>query len=213
MPIRVLVVDDHRIVRAGVRRVLQEQEDIETVGEAGTADEAVAAARETRPDVVLMDVSMPGRSGIDALPEVLEAAPGAGVVLLSMEDGPRHVRQAFELGALGYVLKEDVDAEVVAAVRQVAEGREYVSVSLGGRIAKAEADAARKRADDPLTDREREVLRMIALGHANQEISAMLGVSVRTVEAHRAHILTKLRLATRADLVRHAIEQGLLEDP
>jgi two-component system response regulator NreC len=130
-----------------------------------------------------------------------------------MEDGPRHVRQAFELGALGYVLKEDVDAEVVAAVRQVAEGREYVSVSLGGRIAKAEADAARKRADDPLTDREREVLRMIALGHANQEISAMLGVSVRTVEAHRAHILTKLRLATRADLVRHAIEQGLLEDP
>ena len=211
MPVRVLVVDDHRIVRTGLRRILDAEEGIESVGEAGTADGAVESAAELQPDVVVLDVSMPGRSGIDAIPDVLAAAPNARVIVLSMEDSPRHVRLAFERGALGYVLKDAAHEEVVQAVRTVMDGEQYVNASLGVKLALADADATRRRADDPLTDREREVLRLIALGHTNQEISAMLNVSVRTAEAHRAHILTKLRLETRADLVRHAIEQGLLE--
>ena len=210
-PIRVLVVDDHAVVRSGIRLLLEAEDDIEVVGEAGDAEEGIRAARLEKPDVVLLDVVMPGRSGIDATPEIRAAAKDAAVLVLSMQDDPSYVREAFASGASGYVLKEAVDVEVVQAVREVAAGRQYVHPALGARLAAAEAEHAAKTASDPLSEREREVLRLLALGHTNQEIAGMLYISVRTAETHRAHIMQKLGLQTRAELVRYALSSGLLE--
>jgi len=209
---RVLIVDDHAVVRSGLRLLLDAQEDIEVVAEAGTVRDAIFEARATKPDVILMDVVMPGKSGIEGAPEVLKEAPGARLLVLSMQDDPRYVREAFAAGASGYVLKEAADVEVVEAVRRVAGGGRYVHPALGARLATAEAEAAERAEADPLSDREREVLRLLALGHTNQEIAKMLYISVRTAETHRAHIMQKLRLTTRAELVRHALAQGLLDE-
>jgi DNA-binding NarL/FixJ family response regulator len=212
MTIRVLVVDDHAIVRSGLRRVLDAEPDIETVSEAENAERAVFEAMEHRPDIVLMDVVMPGKSGIEGLPALLQAVPSAQVLILSMQDDPRYVREAFEAGASGYVLKEAADTEVITAVRAVAAGERYVHPALGARLLAAEL-ADRKRADaDPLSEREREVLRLLALGHTNQEIAKLLYISVRTAETHRAHIMQKLRLTSRAELVRYALAEGLLDE-
>ena len=211
MSIRVVIVDDHAILRAGLRRVLEAEPDIEVVGEAPSADRAVFEAISGRPDVVLMDVMMPGKTGIEGMPAVLQAAPDARVLVLSMQDDPRYVREALEAGAAGYVLKEAADSEVVDAVRAVAEGERYVHPALGARLVAAEAEERRRAAEDPLSDREREVLRLLALGHTNQEIANVLFISVRTAETHRAHIMQKLRISTRAELVRYAIAQGFLD--
>jgi DNA-binding NarL/FixJ family response regulator len=212
MTIRVLVVDDHAIVRSGLRRVLDAEPDIETVSEAENAERAVFEAMEHKPDIVLMDVVMPGKSGIEGLPALLQAVPSAQVLILSMQDDPRYVREAFEAGASGYVLKEAADTEVITAVRAVAAGERYVHPALGARLLAAEL-AERKRADaDPLSEREREVLRLLALGHTNQEIAKLLYISVRTAETHRAHIMQKLRLTSRAELVRWALAEGLLDE-
>ena len=211
--IRVLVVDDHAVVRAGLRRVLDAEPDIETVSEAPTAERAVFEALEHRPDVVLMDVVMPGKSGIEGTPSLLQAVPDAKVLVLSMQDDPRYVREAFDAGASGYVLKEAADTEVVSAVRAVARGERYVDPVLGARLVAAEAEERRRAAADPLSEREREVLRLLALGHTNQEIAKMLYISVRTAETHRAHIMRKLGLSSRAELVRHALSVGLLDEP
>jgi two-component system response regulator NreC len=211
--VRVVIVDDHAVVRTGLRLLLDGQSDIETVGEAGDAREAIFEVRARKPDVVLLDVTLPGgKSGIEAIPDVRKEAPDAKILVLSMEDDPRYVREAFAAGAFGYVLKEAVDTEVVEAVREVAAGRRYVHPELGARLAAAEAEAARATDEDPLSDREREVLRLLALGHTNQEIAKMLYISVRTAETHRAHIMQKLRLATRAELVRYALAQGFVEE-
>ena len=210
--IRVLVVDDHAVVRAGLRLLLDAEEDIETVGEAGDAREALFEVRSSKPDVILMDVGLgAGKSGIEAAPDVLHEAPGAKVLMLSMQDDPRSVRESFAAGASGYVLKEAADSELVTAVRQVASGTRYVDPVLGARIAAADAEAERAAEEDPLSDREREVLRLLALGHTNQEIAKSLFISVRTAETHRAHIMQKLRISTRAELVRYAIGQGFLD--
>ena len=212
-PTQILIVDDHAVVRSGLRMLLDAQPDMEVVAEAGDMRNAVFEARALKPDVILMDIVMPGASGIDATTAVLEEAPDAKVLVLSMQDDPRYVREAFSAGASGYVLKEAADAELVDAVREVAGGGRYVHPELGARLVSAEVDE-RARADaDPLSEREREVLRLLALGHTNQEIANMLFLSVRTVETHRAHIMQKLSLETRAELVRHAIDQGLLEEP
>lgn len=211
-PIRVLIVDDHAVVRSGLRLLLDANDDIEVVGEAGTARDAVFRARELKPGVILMDVMMPDQSGIEALPQLLHEHPDAKVLILSMQDDPRYVREAFAAGASGYVLKEAADSEVVAAVREVSNGGRYVNPELGARLITADADARREAEADPLSDREREVLRLLALGHTNQEIAKLLFISVRTAETHRAHIMQKLRLATRAELVRYAIARGLLDE-
>jgi two-component system response regulator NreC len=210
--IRVLVVDDHAVVRTGLRRVLDAEPDIETVGEAANADRAVFEAMEHKPDVVLLDVVMPGKSGIEAMPALRQAVPDGKVLVLSMQDDPRYVREAFDAGASGYVLKEAADTEVVGAVRAVAAGERYLHPALGARLVAADAEARRRAEADPLSDREREVLRLLALGHTNQEIAKMLFISVRTAETHRAHIMQKLRLSSRAELVRHALSEGLLEE-
>ena len=197
---------------SGLRLLLDREDDIECAAEAGTAADAVREARFHEPDVIVLDVTMPDRSGIDALPEIRTAAPGAKVLMLSMQDDPSYVREAFAAGAQGYVLKEAVDSEVVNAVREVAAGRSYVHPSLGARLVAAEAAAKARTGDDPLSEREREVLRLLALGHTNQEIAKTLYISVRTAETHRAHIMQKLRLSTRAELVRYALANGVLDD-
>jgi two-component system response regulator NreC len=210
--IRVLVVDDHAVVRSGLRRLLDAEEDIETVGEAPDADRAVFEAIANKPDVVLMDLVMPGKGGIEGMPAVLRAVPETRVLVLSMQDDPRYVREAFAAGASGYVLKEAADTELVQAVRAVAVGERYVHPVLGARMVSAEAEERRRAEADPLSDREREVLRLLALGHTNQEIAKQLYISVRTAETHRAHIMQKLRLSSRSELVRYALAQGLLDE-
>jgi len=211
-PVRVLIVDDHAVVRSGIRLLLAQEEDIEPVGEAGTGKEAIFQARALKPDIILMDVVMPDQTGLEALPTLVREHPEVKVLLLSMQDDPRYVREAFAAGARGYVLKEAADAELVAAVREVAAGGRYVDPELGARMIAAEAAAARRAEDDPLSGREHEVLRLLAMGHTNQEIAGQLYISVRTAETHRAHIMQKLRLSSRAELVRYAIAQGLLSE-
>jgi DNA-binding NarL/FixJ family response regulator len=209
--IRVIVVDDHAVVRAGLRRVLDAEPDIETVAEAADAERAVFEAIASTPDVVLLDVMMPGKTGIEGLPALLQAVPAAKVLVLSMQDDPRYVREAFEAGASGYVLKEAADSEVVGAVRAVAGGERYLHPALGAKLFAAEASERRRAERDPLSEREREVLRLLALGHTNQEIAKLLYISVRTAETHRAHIMQKLHLGSRAELVRYALAEGLLD--
>jgi two-component system response regulator NreC len=211
--IRTLIVDDHAVVRSGLRKVLEAEPDIEVVGEAGDARYAVFEARAKQPDVILMDVVMPGKSGIEAIPDVLHDAPDAKVLILSMQDDARYVREAFAAGASGYVLKEAADTEVVAAIREIASGGRYVHPALGARLVAADAEERKRAAEDPLSDRERDVLRLLALGHTNQEIADKLYISVRTAETHRAHIMQKLRVTTRAELVRFALAQGLVNEP
>ena len=210
--ISVVLIDDHAVVRSGLRLLLEAQDDIEVVGEGGNAQDAVFRARALKPNVVLLDVVMPGESGIEVLPKLLHESPETKVLVLSMQDDPTYVREAFAAGAKGYVLKEAADEEVVSAVREVAGGGSYVHPSLGARLVAAEAAERAAAAADPLSEREREVLRLLALGHTNQEIAEQLYISVRTAESHRAHIMQKLRLATRAELVRYALATGLLTE-
>jgi two-component system response regulator NreC len=210
--IKVVLVDDHAVVRSGLRLLLDAEDDMEVVGEAGNAKDAVFRARALKPDVMLLDVVMPGESGIAALPKLLKESPATNVLVLSMQDDPSYVREAFAAGASGYVLKEAVDQEVVSAVREIASGGRYVHPALGARMIAAEAEERAAAEADPLSDREREILRLLALGHTNQEIARQLYISVRTAESHRAHIMQKLRLSTRAELVRYALSHGLLAD-
>ncbi len=210
-PIRVLIVDDHAVVRAGIKLLLEREDDIEPVGEAGSGRDSVFEARSLQPDVIVMDVVMPDGSGLDVIPTLLHERPATKILVLSMQDDPRYVREAFAAGASGYVLKEAADVEVVTAIREVAHGGHYVHPELGARLIAADADAARRAEEDPLSDREREVLRLLALGHTNQEIAKQLFISVRTAETHRAHIMQKLRLSSRAELVRYALAHDLLE--
>jgi two-component system, NarL family, response regulator NreC len=193
--------------------VLEAEDGIEPVGEAGTARDAILEARSTKPDVILLDVVMPDQSGLEIIPTLVKEHPDVGILVLSMQDDPQYVREAFAAGARGYVLKEAADSEVVAAVREVADGGRYVHPELGARLVAAESQERRRAEEDPLSERESEVLRLLALGHTNQEIAKQLFISVRTAETHRAHIMQKLRLASRAELVRYALDRGLMDHP
>jgi two-component system response regulator NreC len=199
--IRVLLVDDHQIVRSGVRRVLEESGGVEVVGEASALRETLDQARLLRPDVVVLDLALRDGSGLDLIADLREL--GARIVILSMQDEPAYARKAFELGAQGYVVKDAADDELVGAIDAVLADRIYVHPSLAARLVLGEPQ-------DDLTDREREVLRLIALGYTNLEVAGQLFLSVRTIEAHRRHILDKLRLSTRADLVRYALERKIV---
>ena len=203
------ICDDHGLVRSGLRRVIETEDGLEVIGEAGSADQALALVRDRRPDVLLLDVTMPGRSGIDALPELLAAAPGMKILMLSMQDDPAYVRGAFTAGAHGYLLKDAADADLVKALHEVVNGHRYVHPALGARLVSMEISEIRDL-DDPLSEREHEVLRLLALGHTNQEIASKLFISVRTAESHRARIGEKLGLRTRAELVRYALDTGML---
>jgi two-component system, NarL family, response regulator NreC len=209
--VRILIVDDHAVVRAGLKLLLDAEADLEPVGEAGTARDAIFQARALKPDLILMDVGMPDQTGIEVVPTLLHEHPEVRILILSMQDEPQYVRQAFDVGASGYVLKESADAELVTAIRQVSRGESYVDPKLGARLFAAERAEVRRAEEDPLSEREHEVLRLLALGHTNQEIAKQLFISVRTAETHRAHIMRKLGLQTRAELVRYALEQGMLD--
>jgi two-component system response regulator NreC len=207
--ISIAVCDDHGLVRSGLRRVIEAEADLKVTCEAGNADEALALVREKRPDVLLLDVTMPGRSGIDALPQLRDAAPEMKVLVLSMQDDPAYVRGALAAGANGYLLKDAADADLVRALHDVVNGHRYIHPALGARLVSVEMSQARDL-NDPLTEREHEVLRLLALGHTNQEIAKQLFISVRTAESHRARIGEKLGLRTRAELVRFALDTGVL---
>jgi two-component system response regulator NreC len=207
-PITLLIADDHAVVRSGLRMLLEAEPDFEVVAEAGDVPTLIRRLRGHKPTVLILDLHMPGEPSLPAIPAMREASPDTRIVVLTMQNDPAFAREALREGALGYVLKEAADAELVEAVRAAAEGRTYLQPALGAKLA---AEPAESRAQDDLTERETQVLRLIALGHTNAEIAGQLFLSVRTVESHRAHIQQKLRRSTRADLVRYALDRGLIE--
>lgn len=207
----VFVADDHRVVRAGLRLLLARPEDMEVVGEAGDVEAMLRGVLGHKPAVLVLDLTMPGElSPLEALPLVSSRSPLTRTVVLTMQDDPSYAQRALASGALGYVLKEAAESELVEAVRRAARGERYLTPSLGARLA---ALGDRGGDDERLTRREREVLRLVALGHTSSDIAERLVISPRTVESHRAHIQRKLGLTSRAELVRHALDAGMLEDP
>lgn len=202
-----MLADDHAVVRAALRMLLETEEDIVVVAEANDAASAIRYAGGHHPDVLILDISMPGGSGLDAIPEIRTSSPDTKIVMLTMQEETSSARAALQAGVLGYILKGAASEELVKAVRFVSKGKTYLQPELGARMA-AEPDVV--PADD-LSDRETEVLRLIALGHTNNEIADSLFLSVRTVESHRAHIQQKLGLTSRSELVRYAIDRGLIE--
>jgi DNA-binding NarL/FixJ family response regulator len=204
--IRVLVVDDHAVLRTGIAALLEQEHDLTVVGQAATADEAVSKARRLQPDVILLDLVMPRKNGFDALPELRKVAPDARVIMLTMQTNASVVRQALNAGAAGFVAKHATERDLFDAIRRVADGARYVDPELGGDLVVSDADAL----TDPISERERDVLLLLALGYTNQEIAKKLFISVRTVDTHRAHIMRKLGLETRAELVLYALANGLI---
>jgi DNA-binding NarL/FixJ family response regulator len=204
--ISVLIVDDHALFRAGLRSRLREESDIASIDEAGSVEAALEKARRQRPDVILLDVLMPRRNGSEAVGALSKAAPESRVVIVSSQASPSVVRRAIAAGASGYVPKRASDAELIDAIRRVASGGRYVDPDLGAQLVVADEDPALVR----LTDRERDVLTLLALGYTNQEVGQKLFISVRTVDSHRAHVMRKLRLETRAELVLFALSTGLI---
>jgi two-component system, NarL family, response regulator NreC len=205
---RVVIADDHAVVRTGLKMVLDAEEGIEVVAEAGDVEAALRAVRAYHPNVLVLDLNMPGEPSLQAIPRFVEQAPETAIVVLTMQQDPAFAREALRSGARGYVLKEAADAELVQAVRMATEGRTYLNPELGARMA---AEPPPSGPPDDLTERELEVLRLIALGHTNSEIASQLYLSVRTVESHRAHIQQKVRRSSRAELVRYALDHGLIE--
>lgn len=210
--IRIALCDDHAVVRSGLRHILEAEPDLEVVGEAGSAAEAVEVATDAQPDVFVMDLGLPDRSGIAATADVCAVSPATRVLVLTVHDDVAYLRRAFEAGAAGYLVKDAADIDLVHAVRQVAAGKQYVHPTLGAALLAPDAATARPAGPGgELSEREVEVLGLIASGLTNAEIAERLYVSVRTIETHRAHIHQKLNLRTRAELVRVARDAGLLE--
>lgn len=205
-PVRIVLVDDHGVVRAGLRRLLADVEDFEVVGEAGTLRDALETVEIKRPDIVVLDITLGSDNALEAMPEIQKKSRGAKVLILSMHDDPEHVQEAFAAGAEGYLLKDSAETDLIDALRALRAGERYVHPTLGARL----AHAALRGPQDPLTDRERDIARLLALGHTNQDIAGQLYLSVRTVETHRSHVMAKLQLKSRADLVQWALDRGLI---
>jgi two-component system, NarL family, response regulator NreC len=203
----IVLADDHTVVRSALRMLLESEPEFEVVAEAGDAPGTVRYVRGHKPTVLILDLNMPGPSSLESIPAIKEASPDTQIVVLTMQAETAFARQALQAGVLGYVLKEAADDELVNAVRSAARGQTYLQPALGARLA-AEPEGG---VEHDLTEREIEVLRRIALGHTNAEIAEQLFLSVRTIESHRAHIQQKLRLTTRSELVRFALEHGLVE--
>jgi len=204
--IRVLIVDDHELLRAGLRIRLEREPGIAVVGEADTAERAVLMARKLQPDLILLDLLLPRKSGSDVIPELADVAPEARVLVVSSQAAPSSVRRALSAGAAGYLPKRSSDRDLVGAIRLVADGAGYVDPELGAKLVSPNGSAAL----EPLSERERDILHLLALGYTNQEIGKKLFISVRTVDTHRAHIMRKLRLETRAELVMFALANGVI---
>jgi two-component system response regulator NreC len=206
--IRIVLADDHAVVRKGLRLLLDSEQDFHVVAEAGDLESAQRYVRGHHPAVLVLDLNMPGGSSLEAIPVIREQAPDTQIVVLTMQPEPVFARRALGAGAIGYVLKEAADDELVEAVRRAAAGESYLNPRLGARLA---AEPPPGPPDD-LSEREVDVLRLIALGHTNAEIGERLYLSVRTVETHRAHIQQKLGLSSRAELVGYALRRGLISE-
>ena len=210
---RVLIADDHAVVRQGIRAVLETAEDLEVVGEAGTGEETLQLVEERNPDVLVLDVNMPGTDGLEVTRSLREEGRDCRILILSMHDNPEYVLQALRLGADGYVLKDAGPAELREAVQTVWEGREYMSDRVTHQLSVAlrqelERDKKKGRLD-ALTPREREVMLEVAAGKTSREIAEDFGISPRTVETHRERLMAKLRMGSVADLTRFVVEMGL----
>jgi two-component system, NarL family, response regulator NreC len=207
--ITIVIADDHRVVRSGLRLLLESDSRFEVVAEAGDVASTEEIVLSRHPDVLVLDLNMAGESSLDAIPRLREHAPETQIVVLTMQENPAFAREALRSGALGYVLKDAADAELVLAIELASQGRTYLNPQLGAKLATEPTETDRRR--DGLSPRELEVLKLIALGHTNGEIASSLFLSVRTVESHRAHIQQKVRLTTRAELVSYARDHGLLD--
>jgi two-component system response regulator NreC len=206
-PITIVLADDHRVVRSGLRMLLEAEERFEVLAEAGDVNTTEQKVLGYRPQVLVLDLNMGGESSLGAIPRMRKNSPETQIVVLTMQDDPAFAREALRSGALGYVLKEAADSQLVEAVKRAASGDTYLNPRLGARVAAEPPPGP----PDGLSEREVEVLRLIALGHTNAEIAEQLYLSVRTVETHRAHIQQKLRLDSRSELVRYAFEHKLVE--
>jgi len=211
--IRILLADDHTVLRSGLRALLSAQADLEVAGEAADGAEALRLAQTIKPDVVVMDIGMPGVSGIDATARIRRELPSTKVLILSMHDDQGYLRQALRAGASGYVLKKAADTELLAAIRAAARGEVFLDPSLAKGFVE---DAVLPKTQEPdipmLSDREREVLHLLARGHTNQQVADRLCIGVKSVETYKARLMEKLGLKGRAELVRYALTHGLLKD-
>jgi two-component system response regulator NreC len=211
--IRLLLVDDHEIVRAGLRMLFMAQEDMEIVGEAGSGEEALEAVQQLKPDVVLMDVAMPGINGIEATRQIKEIDPGAAVLALTMHEDEQYFFQMLDAGASGYVPKRAAPDELISAIQVVYRGDVFIYPSLARLLVRdflQRSETGTSSSVEELTPREREVLTYIAEGYTNQEIANALVISVKTVDRHRENIMRKLNLHNRIELVKYAIAKGLI---
>jgi len=204
--IRLLLVDDHELLRAGIRSRLENEDGFAIVGEADSAERAIVLARAHQPDVILLDLLLPRKSGYDAIPELAQVAPDARILVISSQAAPSSVRRALSAGAAGYLPKRASDRELVEAIRNVAAGSDYVDPELGAKLVVDRGSPALAS----LSDRERDIVHLLALGYTNQEVGKQLFISVRTVDTHRAHVMSKLKLATRAELVMFALANGMI---
>jgi len=210
--IRVLICDDHAIMRGGLRRILVEDDSVEVIGEAASSAEVIAAVGADPPDVLIMDVSLPDRDGISTIKDVLRDHPEIRVLILTMHDEPAYVREAFAVGAMGYLVKTEVDSELVRGVHEVAAGRPHFEHRLGAAALMGKHEQKPNQPSHPLSEREVTVLRMLAMGYTNSEIAQELVLSVRTVETYRARIQQKTGVRGRAAMVRIARKWGILNE-
>lgn len=215
MTTRVLLADDHAVLRAGLRLLLTGQNEFEVVAEASTGSEALSLAEKLQPDLILLDLSMPGLGGMDVLPTLRKMTPSAKILILTMHDDPQYLRQALKQGASGYVLKKAADAELISAIRAVLRGEMYVHPSMTRVLLEDILPETKFSSADltwaSLSEREQEVLKMVALGHTSAEIANQLSLSAKTVETYRARGMEKLGLRTRAALVKFALQEGLIK--
>jgi two-component system response regulator NreC len=214
--IRLLLVEDHRVVRAGLRMLFQAEPDMEIVGEAGSGEEALQAVQTLRPDVVLMDVAMAGMGGIEATRRIKEICPDTAVLALTMHEDEQYFFEMLNAGASGYVPKRAAPDDLVSAIRVVSQGDVFLYPALAKVLVREflrRPEAGQGEAREPLTEREREVLTCIAEGYTNRDIAETLSISIKTVDRHRENILAKLGLHNRVELVRYAIEKGLISVP
>lgn len=215
MKTRVLLADDHAVLRSGLRLLLTSQSEYDVVGEASSGTETLSLAEQLQPDLILLDLSMPALGGLDALPALRKLVPSARILILTMHDDPQYLRQALKFGASGYVLKKAADSELLSAMRAVLRGEVYVHPSMTRILLEDMLPESQSVHNEDiwnsLSEREQEVLKMVALGHTSAEIAEQLGLSAKTVETYRARGMEKLGLRSRAALVRFALQEGLIK--
>jgi two-component system response regulator NreC len=214
--LRILIAEDHELMRAGMKLLVEAQEDMEVVGEAGDGRAAIELAKQLQPDLILMDVSMPELNGLKASAKLKRIAPGLKILTVTRHTDDAYLQELLRAGVSGYVLKQSAATELIFAIRAVASGKSYLDPKITGKVLNSYAEKGKKlpgeKSGKQLTGRESEVLRHIALGYSNKEIAEKMGISVKTVEAHKANSLKKLNMESRKDIVRYAITKGWMQE-